>query len=385
MNDAPDSNEGAVVCAADLQCDDHVFCNGVERCMPGATTANASGCVAANPASPCGAGQMCNEATDSCETPCDVQGDLDGDGHRAMNCGGDDCDDNDANRFPGNAEHCDSAHHDEDCDPCTVSGTDGDTDSDLYRSSSCCDAWRNAAPTCDASVAVDAAAMLVCGTDCNDADANVHPNQVEACNGADDNCNGQSDEGVMATYYPDCDGDGFGGLPGVSACSAPVTTPPACPGSPWVTVGGDCSDMQPAVNPSTATRDVCDGIDNDCDGTVDGSSADAWCNEAPQLSALNATAATCSAGACRVSSCASGSMVCGARCMDVQSDPANCGSCAHACAAGVLCVMGSCSSSCVPGLTYCSGRCVDTDSDRDNCGSCGNSCFALDCRGGTCS
>jgi hypothetical protein len=45
---------------------------------------------------------------------CDVNGDADGDGHRAMNCGGDDCDDADANRFPGRTEVCDTTMHDED-------------------------------------------------------------------------------------------------------------------------------------------------------------------------------------------------------------------------------------------------------------------------------
>lgn len=68
--------------------------------------------------------------------PCD----RDGDGHRNPACGGDDCDDDDRLRYPGNPERCDgtlpdgrpAATHDEDCDPCTVAGAplDGDGDAD---------------------------------------------------------------------------------------------------------------------------------------------------------------------------------------------------------------------------------------------------------------
>jgi hypothetical protein len=63
-------------------------------------------------AAPCGSGNACNEETDRCEMSCR---DHDGDGHLAASCGGDDCDDNDANRYPGNVEIADSNDHDEDC------------------------------------------------------------------------------------------------------------------------------------------------------------------------------------------------------------------------------------------------------------------------------
>ena len=59
--------------------------------------------------------------------------DADGDGHRAIECGGDDCDDHDPRRYPGNAEVCDFVGHDEDCDPTTYSNRetrDGDVDGD---------------------------------------------------------------------------------------------------------------------------------------------------------------------------------------------------------------------------------------------------------------
>jgi hypothetical protein len=41
--------------------------------------------------------------------------DMDGDGHNAMDVNGDDCDDNDPKRFPGNPEKMDSTGHDENC------------------------------------------------------------------------------------------------------------------------------------------------------------------------------------------------------------------------------------------------------------------------------
>ena len=40
-------------------------------------------------------------------------------------------------------------------------------------------------------------------SDCNDSDANVHPGVAEVCNGIDDDCNGQIDEGVRSTFYAD--------------------------------------------------------------------------------------------------------------------------------------------------------------------------------------
>ena len=45
-----------------------------------------------------------------------------------MHCGGNDCDDRDPNRFPGNPEVCDPRGIDEDCDPKTVGEVDKDGD-----------------------------------------------------------------------------------------------------------------------------------------------------------------------------------------------------------------------------------------------------------------
>ncbi len=72
--------------------------------------------------------------------------------------------------------------------------------------------------------------------DCNDADQSIYPGALEACNNADDNCNGLIDEGL------DNDGDGF------AACN-------------------ECDDTNPAINP--AAMEACNNIDDNCDGQID--------------------------------------------------------------------------------------------------------------------
>jgi len=116
-------------CSTDAQCDDGLYCNGEEACVDHV-------CVY-------GAQVLCddgNENThDSCsesERQCVHQApDADGDGHAPLLAGGDDCDDHDANRFPGNVEICDDHGHDEDCDPTTVGRED--LDHDGYNSTKC--------------------------------------------------------------------------------------------------------------------------------------------------------------------------------------------------------------------------------------------------------
>ncbi|MFM2226811.1 MAG: hypothetical protein RL664_154 [Bacteroidota bacterium] len=46
--------------------------------------------------------------------------------------------------------------------------------------------------------------------DCNENVASINPGANEICNGIDDNCNGQSDEGVLSVFYYDSDSDGYG-------------------------------------------------------------------------------------------------------------------------------------------------------------------------------
>ena len=68
--------------------------------------------------------------------------------------------------------------------------------------------------------------------------------------------------------------------------------------------------------------------------------------------------------------------VCNGACLDAKVDPANCGACGNACAAGQVCSNGLCGATCSGGTTLCSGLCVNSANDTANCGACGNSCGA---------
>ena len=59
--------------------------------------------------------------------------------------------------------------------------------------------------------------------------------------------------------------------------------------------------------------------------------------------------------------------------INITEDPANCGACGNACAAGVRCINGRCGCP-RPAMTDCNGSCRDTRCDNDNCGACGNRC-----------
>jgi hypothetical protein len=77
--------------------------------------------------------------------------------------------------------------------------------------------------------------------------------------------------------------------------------------------------------------------------------------------------------------------LCGDVCVDLASDPNNCGVCGNVCATGELCSAGTCTSVCAAGLTQCGQSCVDLNTDILNCGSCGAACLAgQTCVAGVC-
>lgn len=118
------STPANAVCTQDRDCDDGLYCNGMELCRHNEPHADAYGCITGMP--PCATALVCNENEARCDSPSCI--DRDRDGHGDITCGGDDCDDNDPNRFPGNPEDCDPEGHDEDCDDGTPGTRDADGD-----------------------------------------------------------------------------------------------------------------------------------------------------------------------------------------------------------------------------------------------------------------
>lgn len=105
------------------------------------------------------------------------------------------------------------------------------------------------------------------GGDCDDADPEVHPDATEVCGDALDNdCDGlvddadpERDPSLGQSYFVDADGDGYGD-PDMQAMSCQLA-------EGLVENDQDCDDTQAAVSPVGV--EVCDAVDNDCDGLVD--------------------------------------------------------------------------------------------------------------------
>ncbi len=101
-----------------------------------------------------------------------------------------------------------------------------------------------------------------CG-ECSDLDPRVHPGAIERCNEIDDDCDGVVDgpEADERSWYPDEDADLYGDQDReLISCDPPED---------YVVEGGDCDDQNAGVSP--VAQELClNGVDDDCDGLLDG-------------------------------------------------------------------------------------------------------------------
>lgn len=190
-------------------------------------------------------------STNTFELP--VTYDNDGDGYTWP----EDCSDQNASIHPGAEEVCDNV--DNNCNGIKDEGATYvdwhvDSDGDGFGTPSIIKFCADAPPTSGYSLF---------GTDCNDQNKFVHPNAPEACDNADNNCNGAKDEGLPTTlWWFDGDGDGFGAGAPVLYCTGFV------PSGGLVLPAGDCHDGNVSINPSAP--ELCDdGVDNNCNGLED--------------------------------------------------------------------------------------------------------------------
>lgn len=249
--------------------------------------------------------EICDDLDNDCDGEVDNGCDDDGDGYcdagmaiegspAVCSLGVDDCDDEALETSPGASEVCDL--EDNDCDG------DADEEAELELATCGVGACVRTGTSCDPSDCTpgtalpeicdgidndcntqidDGMPLAVCGEGaCQTTGSTCHPSTCvpldplpEVCDGVDNDCDGIIDDGC------DDDGDGF--------CDFNLTfvSTPFCPLG-----GGDCNDLSAESHPGAL--ELCDDDDNDCNGEIDDDVLEATCG----VGACQAVGTSCGPG-----------------------------------------------------------------------------------------
>lgn len=172
---------------------------------------------------------------------------------------GGDCDDANNVSFPGADEICDTLDND-----CDLEIDEEPIDGQNYYADNDSDGFGDL--TTEAAFCQMPSGYVENGDDCDDTTNSANPDAPEICDGIDNDCDTSIDDddsslisASTTSWYSDVDGDGYGLTSDmIEACDMP---------SGYVALDGDCDDSEPVAYPGGP--ELCDSIDNDCDGNID--------------------------------------------------------------------------------------------------------------------
>ena len=229
----------------------------------------------------------------------------------------------------------------------------------------------------DPAVSVQAATQpsgyVADSTDCDDSDAQVHPSATETCDGKDDDCDGQTDEGSMlCTDSNSCTSDVCNGASGCSHSNVADGTSCSPP------TGGTCQ----SGSCETGCSDECSSGSVGCDGNTpwvcgEANDGDSCYEKIDKTSCTSTQTCEPSTGTCKDScdSCSGSSTRCGpgttkctyiGQCAYVQTCTDGCWQQSKICDYGATCSSGSCTYlNCASDLAkYGHQECTSDDSSK---------------------